>query len=172
MLHRVRRERKQVTYSFSRVAETNVDARPEAVFAILDDPLRLGRHMTKPSAMMLGGSMRYRLDAAEGRAVGSIIRIEGSVMGLALAIVERVIERQPPSRKVWETVEEPKLLVFGDYRLGFEVVPDRSGSLIHVFIAYNLPKTPVGRLLGPIGAPAYARWCLAHMIAVAREVRA
>lgn len=172
LLSRVRKERKQVSYSFSRAAETTVAARPEAVFAVLDNPLRLGRHMTKPSAMTLGGSMRYRLDAAEGRAVGSIIRVDGSVLGLTLSVVERVIERHPPCGKIWETIEEPKLLVFGNYRLGFEVVPDGPGSRVRLFIAYNLPRTTTGRLLGPLGAPVYARWCLSRMIAVAREARA
>jgi len=47
-----------MTYAFSKSSEIVVPAAPVAVFAILDDARRLGRHMEKPSAMMLGGSMR------------------------------------------------------------------------------------------------------------------
>jgi len=35
---------------------------PEALFQHLDDPARLGSHMEKPSAMMLGGTMEYSFD--------------------------------------------------------------------------------------------------------------
>lgn len=156
-----------MAYAFSRADEAAVPATPEAVFAILDDPRRLGRHMEKPSAMMLGGSMRTILDERGRRAVGSVIRVEGSVLGLRLSIVERVVERDPPRRKVWETVEEPRLLVFGNYRLGFEIAPDGAGSRVRVFVDYDSPRTALGRLLGSVGAHAYARWCLDRMLAEA-----
>lgn len=159
-----------MAYAFSKSVEEVVPAVPEVVFAILDDPRRLGRHMEKPSAMMLGGSMRYALDERGGRAVGSVIRIEGSVLGLRLSIVERITEREPPRRKAWETIEEPRLIVFGNYRLGFEIALEGPGSRVRVFIDYDLPRTSlVGRLLGPLGAHAYARWCVGRMLAEARE---
>jgi Polyketide cyclase / dehydrase and lipid transport len=157
-----------MAYAFSKSAETVVPAAPAAVFAILDDPRRLGRHMEKPSAMMLGGSMRYTLDDKGGRAVGSVIRVEGSVMGLRLSILEKVIEREPPRYKAWETIEEPRLIVFGNYRLGFEIAPEGSSSEVRVFVYYDLPGTTLGRLLGPVGAHAYARWCVSRMLAEAR----
>lgn len=153
-----------MAYAFRRAVEALVPAAPGAVFAVLDDPRRLGRHMEKPSMMMLGGSMRYVLDEKEGRAVGSVIRVEGSVLGLRLSIMEQVIERDPPRRKVWETIEEPRLLVFGSYRLGFEIAPEGAGSRVRVFIDYDLPRSPFGRLLGPLGAHAYARWCVRRML--------
>lgn len=158
-----------MTYAFSKSAKSFVAAEPSAVFEILDDPRRLGRHMEKPSAMMLGGSMRYLLDGMGGREVGSVIRVEGSVLGVRLSIVERITERDPPRRKVWETTEEPRLLVFGNYRLGFEITPEGAGSQVRVFIDYDLPRTRLGRLLGPLGAHAYARWCIKRMLAEAVE---
>lgn len=123
--------------------------------------------MTRPSAMMLGGSMQYRLDALQGRAVGSVIRMEGRVLGLRLCIVEVVTERDPPHRKVWNTVGEPRLLVFGAYRLGFELAREGQGSRLRCFIDYDLPRPPVGRFLGRLGAHVYARWCLSRMVAEA-----
>ncbi len=158
----------ETVYSFSKDAETSVPAPPEGVFAVLDDPLRLGRHMAKPSAMMLGGSMRYGLGPDQGRAVGSVIRMDGSVLGVSLSIVERVVERVPPRRKVWETVEEPRLLLFGRYRLGFDVLPEGAGSRVRAFIDYDLPQAALGRALGSFGAHAYARWCLERIMIEAR----
>lgn len=81
-----------------------------------------------------------------------MIRVEGSVFGLRLSIVERVTERDPPHRKVWETTEDPRRLVFGNYRLDFEMVPKGTGSRVQVSIHYDLPRTSLGRLLGPLGA--------------------
>ncbi|MBP1807625.1 SRPBCC family protein [Rubellimicrobium aerolatum] len=156
-----------VSHPYAREVERIVPGPPEAIFAALDDPLRLGRHMTRPSAMMLGGSMQYRLDASQGRAVGSVIRVEGRVLGLRLRIVEVVTERDPPRRKVWETVEEPQLLVFGAYQLGFHIAVERQGSRLRCFIDYDLPRPPMGRVLGRIGAHVYARWCLSRMVAEA-----
>ncbi|MCZ0964496.1 SRPBCC family protein [Paracoccus benzoatiresistens] len=153
-----------MAYVFSKAVEAVVPAAPEDVFAVLDDPRRLGRHMERPSMMMLGGSMHYTLDEQEGRAVGSVIRVEGWVLGLPLSIIERIAERDPPRRKVWETIEEPRLLVFGNYRLGFEIATEVGGSRVRVFIDYNLPRSRLGRLLG---AHAYARWCLRRMLAEA-----
>lgn len=154
--------------AFTKAAEAVVPADPTAVFTILDDPRRLGRHMEKPSAIMLGGSMRTTLDDKGGRAVGSVIQVEGSVLGFTLSILEKVIERDPPRRKVWETIEEPRLIVFGNYRLGFEIAPEGPGSRVRVFIYYDLPRTALGRLLGPVGAHAYARWCVTRMLAEAQ----
>jgi len=77
----------------------HVAATPERLFAYLDDPTQLGGHMTKPSSMMLGGSMSYEVDERGGREVGSVIRMTGAVLGLRLAVEEMVTERTPPRRK-------------------------------------------------------------------------
>jgi hypothetical protein len=64
-----------LTYTRSAQAFAEVDASPEVLFEYLDDPRRIGTHMQRPSTMMLGGRMSYVLDAAAGRAVGSVIRM-------------------------------------------------------------------------------------------------
>ena len=156
-----------MAYAFSKVVDSVVAAKPAAIFAVLDSPRRLGRHMEQPSVMMLGGSMRYYFDDGGGHVIGSVIRVEGSVLGLRLSIVERITERDPPYRKVWETIEEPRLLVFGSYRLGFEIAPEGTGSRVRVFVDYDLPRRPFGRVLGLLGARAYARWCVSRMLAEA-----
>ena len=144
-------------------------ARPEQVFARLDDQAMLGSHMAKPSAMMLGGRMTYDLDAAQGRSVGAVIRMGGTFLGLTLSVVEVVTERTPPTLKVWETQGPQRMLVIEAYRMGFACKAEGSGTTLRVFIDYRLPAGRFGRIFGPIFAPIYARWCVARMVGDAKR---
>lgn len=139
---------------------------PEALFDHLDDPARFGRHMAKPSLMMLGGSMSYLLDEAKGRAVGSIIRMEGYVAGMKLSLEERVTERDPPWRKTWETIGSVRLVVIDWYRMGFVLAPDQDGSRISAFIDYT-PNARFPLIAAPV-ARVYALWCLQQIVRAAQ----
>jgi hypothetical protein len=151
--------------SYARHDETTLDvgASPAALFDHLDDQERLARHMEKPSMMMMGGKMFYAFDAAKGRSVGSVIRMGGSFLWLKLFVEEAITERDPPRRKVWETRGLPKLLIIGGYRMGFAIKPMGAVSKLNVWIDYELPKSGIGRTLGFLFAPAYARWCVRRM---------
>jgi len=140
-----------------------VRAPAAALFAHLDDQERLAGHMEKPSMMMMGGRMSYEFDAARGRAVGSIIRMGGNFLWLRLSVEEAIVVREPPRLKVWETHGAPQLLIIGAYRMGFEIDPIDSGSGLRVFIDYQRPAGLVGRVLGALFAPVYARWCVNRM---------
>jgi len=149
-------------------SKVDVEATPEALFAEIDDHERLAAHMTQSSMMMGGGSMRYQLDEAGGKAIGSVIRMTGSVLGINLEVEETVTEREPPRRKVWETTGEPRLFIMGRYRMGFDIAPGAGVSQLTVFIEYEDPAPPwsmLGRLLGPV----YARWCTISMAEGARK---
>ena len=159
-----------MTHSRHERATALVGASAEAVFAYLDDPSALGAHMSERSAMMMGGRMTYDLDAAHGQSVGSVIRMRGTMLGLALAVEEVVVEREPPVRKVWETLGPQRLVVIEAYRMGFEIMRDGDGSRLLVFIDYTIPPTGLRWLLGWLTARRYALWCVRQMIrgAVAR----
>ncbi len=139
------------------------------VFAYLDDQTRLAAHMGKRSMMMLGGRMTYQFDAAQGRAVGSVIRMGGRFLGLSLAVTEVVTERTPPSIKRWVTRGPQRLLVMDSYVMGFDARGMDAGTEIRVFIDYRLPSDLVGRWLGRVFAPIYARWCVSRMVKDARQ---
>jgi hypothetical protein len=114
--------------------------------------------------MMMGGRMTYEFDATKGQAVGSVIRMAGSFLGLTLDVEEVVTERIPPFRKTWETRGHPRMIVIDGYRMGFEVSDAGAGhSRVRVFIEYNRPKSVAGTLLAPVFAPLYARWCVKRM---------
>jgi hypothetical protein len=149
-------------YPFTESATAEVAAAPGRLFEHLDDHARLAMHMERRS-MMMGGRMTYTFDEAKGRAVGSVIRMGGSFLGISLGVEEAVIERDPPRRKVWETIGHPRLLVIGAYRMDFEIEPRDDRSELRVFIDYSHPASPMGRVLGRLSAGAYARWCVRRM---------
>jgi hypothetical protein len=151
-------------FPFHEHAVGAVDAVPARVFAHLDDHRRLSSHMESSSPMMLGSSMHIEIDGRHGQAVGSMIRLHGRVLGLRLALEERVIEYQPPRHKAWQTLGQPRLLVIGSYRMGFDVEPAGPRSRVRIWIDYRLPPVGIGRLLGPLLGRFYARWCTQQML--------
>jgi hypothetical protein len=125
---------------------------------------RLSSHMSQSSWMMGGGRMDVQLDEGRGQRLGSRIQMSGRAFGLALSLDEVVSEYDPPRHKAWETVGEPRLLIIGQYRMGFDISPREGGSNLRVFIDYDLPHSRrsgwLTTKLAP-GMPAGVRnaWC-------------
>ena len=107
---------------------------------------------------------RRKLDAQHGRSVGSHIVLRGRVFGFRLYLDEVMIMREPPLKKTWETVGQPRLLVIGSYRMGFELMPDGTSSRLRVAIDYELPAKGMPRLLGRLFGRSYAQWCTRRMV--------
>ena len=140
-----------------------VRASVERVFDRLDDQTRLSKHMSQRSWKMGWGKMDTELDERRGRAVGSHIVLHGRVFGIRLYLDEVVIEREPPHKKSWETVGEPRLLVIGPYRMGFDLLPSGADARLRVAIDYQLPTKGIARLLGRLFGRSYAKWCVRQM---------
>ena len=145
--------------------ESNIEVKAPAddIFSLLDNHSRLSAHMTKPSWMMAGSVITLKFDASEGHAVGAIIRLTGQVLGIPLSVEEVVTERNPPFRKVWNTIGRPQLVVIGAYRMGYEITPKSPLSHLRVFIDYALPDGPVSYWFGFVFGNIYARWCTQRM---------
>lgn len=152
-----------MSYQCSAESTVSVRASAEAVFDYLDDHRRIAGHMSRPSMMMLGSRMSYEFDQTEGREIGGRIRITGAILGIRLSVEETIVERQPPTRKVWETSAAPRLLVIGSYRMGFDIEAMQEASNLRVFIDYNTPPSSTGRLIGALLGPIYARWCVGRI---------
>ena len=150
-------------YPLHHRSEVDVAADVQRVFAHLDDHRRLASHMEKPSLMMAGATLRVETDELKGQAVGSVIRVNGRVLGLGLAVEEVVTDRVPPLRKTWETRGEPRLLVIGAYRMGFTIAALGARSRLVVFIDYQLPPRGFARGLALLFGRTYAAWSTRRM---------
>ena len=157
-----------MTYARHDEVSVEVQVAPIGLFDHLDDQERLAAHMNKPSMMMMGGRMFYEFDAGRGRSVGSIIRMGGNFLWLNLFVEEVVTEHDRPRRKSWETRGVPRLIIIGAYRMGFGIEKAGAVSRLRVFIDYDHPKGLIGRALGALFAPMYARWCVQRMANDAR----
>lgn len=160
--------RSAADFAFHHVTETTLHASVEAAFDYLDDFRNLSGHMERRSAMMLGSRMEITTDGGGGRTAGSRVRMSGRVLGMRLALEEIVVEREPPRRKAWET-RESRLIVIGQYRLGFELEPRGDRSLLRVSIDYDRPRGAFARLAAALCAGSYARWCTSRMAQDAEE---
>lgn len=154
------------SYTYARHEEygARIAASAERVFDRLDDQTRLSKHMSKRSWQMGWSKMETVLDAGLGRSVGSHIIVQGRVFGVRLSLDEVVTVREPPLRKTWETVGEPRLLVIGRYRMGFALRPDGATAELRVAIDYSLPVEGISRLLGELFGRSYAKWCTRQMV--------
>jgi hypothetical protein len=141
-----------------------VDAAPETVCVFVDDHARFSSHMGESSWMMAGSRMSIELDAAQGRAVGSHIRLTGRVLGFPLFLDEVVTRRLPPAEKVWQTVGQPRLMVIGAYTMGIAIAAHGNKSRLRVFIDYELPGGLATYWLGWLFSGLYARWCVNQMV--------
>jgi uncharacterized membrane protein len=139
-----------------------LDAAADAAFDYLDDFKKLSAHMETSSPMMAGSRMTIATDELGGRAVGSRVRMQGRMLGMSLSLEEVVTERNPPHSKAWRTLGA-RLLVIGQYRLGFRIEPGGARSRLRVFIDYQLPAEWPARWLGRLFGGLYARWCTARM---------
>lgn len=139
-----------------------LQATADAAFAYLDDFKQLSAHMEQPSGMMLGSRMRIETDERGGRAVGSKVRMAGTLLGIPLALEEVVTQREAPLRKAWRTLDA-NLLVIGPYQLGFALEPNGATTRLRVRMDYDLPAKGAARWLGRLLGRTYARWCTARM---------
>lgn len=153
---------------YARHAEGSAElaAPPDEVFDFLDDHRNLSGHMGSgnSSPLMGGGQMQLVLDEGQGKRVGSHIVMTGTAFGFDLFLDEVVVERAPGVRKTWQTVDD-RLVVIGAYRLGFVLEPRGAGTLLRVWIDYDLPTRH--RWLGRLGGGVYARWCVRQMLSAA-----
>jgi len=141
-----------------------VAASAEEVFDFVDDHAQFSAHMGTGSWMMGGGHMEVDLDDKQGRAVSSHIRMRGVLLGVEILLDEVVSVHERPARKEWETVGSPQLIVIGSYAMGVHLTLDAGGTLVRIFIDYDLPSGPVTHELGRLFGNVYARWCVDQML--------
>lgn len=142
--------------------EVYVDASPDKLFAYIDNHKQFSSHMSKSSWMMGGGRMNMETDSGNGQKIGSHIRMTGTAFGIGLFLDEVITQYEPPYKKTWETVGTPRLIIIGNYKMGINIKTQNNGSLLRVYIDYELPTQNawLGKLFGDL----FAKWCVHQMI--------
>ena len=141
-----------------------IHASADEVFQFVDTPENLAGHMEKPTWKMLWGWMRNTTDDKGAHEVGSVIRLDGSLLGTKLSLIEKVTEREAPYYKAWQTFDKINLVVIGHYTMGFKITPQSSDSNLNVFIDYELPRSRRTHWLGHLLGDTYAKWCVREML--------
>lgn len=114
--------------------------------------------------ILLGSTMTIDTDADRGQRVGSRLSLRGRVLGIPLEVNAVIVAREPPTRKVWETIGDPHLLVIGPYRMRVTIADRGRESRVTVGIDYALSPRWPDRWLGRMLGAAYARWCVRQMV--------
>lgn len=141
-----------------------IPAEPESIFTYADDHTNFSSHMNNSSWMMGGGKMETQADEGKGQKLDSHIKMSGKVFGINLFLDEVITRHEPPIYKERQTVGKINLIVIDNYILGFEIKPESSGSLLRVYINYDLPKSAKTYWLGVLFGKMYAKWCVRQMI--------
>jgi hypothetical protein len=115
-------------------------AAPEMVFKTIDDLGVTGMHMTKSSMMMMGSKLHLEFLTKHHIGLGSRYRWTGTMMGLKMDFTVEVTKWNEGSEKVWETIGDPKLIIYSWYRMTLNVLPIENVTKAELSIAYEKPK--------------------------------
>ncbi len=140
-----------------------INASPERVFRYLDNMQSVGEHMMKSSMPLMGGKLKLERLSSNPTGVSATYRYRGRVLFLPIDFSETVIEWVETKRKIWKTIGTPKLIILGNYEMGFELEQTQEGTKAHLWIDYEIPRPWFGRILGMLLADWYSRWCLRMM---------
>lgn len=145
-------------------------ATPEDVFKQIDDLGVTGMHMTQSSMMMLGSKLKLEYLTANHTGLGTKYRWTGKLMGMPLDFTVEVTKWISGREKVWETIGDPKLIIYSWYRMHLMSLPRLNGAEAELSISYEKPKGIFNKILSFLFADWYCRWCLKHMLGDAKKL--
>lgn len=142
-----------------------IHASPIKVFETLDDLGVTGMHMTKSSAMMMGGKLHLEYLTNHHTGPGSKYQWTGKMMGLQMDFTVEVTRWIKGIEKIWETIGEAKMIIYSWYRTHLLVKPMNNGAEASLSITYEKPKGWFAKTLSFFFADWYCNWCLKNMLA-------
>lgn len=126
-------------------------------------------HMTMSSAMMMGSKLHLEFLTDHHFGLGSRYRWRGKMMGLKMDFTVEVTRWIDGQEKIWETIGEPKLIIYSWYRMILKVFPKGDMSYAELSITYERPSGCITRVLSFLFADWYCRWCLRKMLEDAKK---
>lgn len=92
------------------------------------------------------------------------------MMGLLIDVEMEVTKWVPGVEKIWETIGEPKLIIYSWYRIQLIITDIPEGiSQAELSITYKKPSRLFYKILSFFFADWYCKWCLKKMLAEAKN---
>lgn len=138
-----------------------INAKPEEVFAFMDDINNTGMHMTKSNAQMMGSKLNLEWLTENKTGLNSKYKWTGKVLGMKMKFIVLVTQWDNSKSKTWETVGDAKMIVISWYRMYLELTPNENGTTsAKLGILYTKSKNVLGFMLGK----RYSVWCVKSML--------
>ncbi|MBI2271940.1 MAG: hypothetical protein HYU69_16490 [Bacteroidetes bacterium] len=138
-----------------------VNAKPEEVFAFMDDISNTGMHMTKNSVQMAGSKLRLEWLTEHKTGLNTKYRWTGKAMGMKVKFTVIVTQWDEGKSKTWETIGDAKMIVISWFKMYLELKRNNDGTTTaRLGILYTKSKNIPGFLLGK----RYSIWCVKSML--------
>lgn len=142
------------TYSFQQ----------EEVFSCIDNLGVTGMHMTQSSVMMMGSKLNLQFLTENHTGLRTKYRWTGKMMGIKMDFTVEVTKWVPGEEKIWETIGDPKLIIYSWYQMHLLLTKIPNGTSAKLSISYKKPEGVFHKILSFLFADWYCRWCLKHML--------
>lgn len=140
------------------------------VFRCIDNLAITGTYMITSSSMMIGSKLNLEFLTKNHTGFGSKYRWTGTMMGLLIDVAMEVTKWVPGVEKIWETIGEPKLIIYSWYRIQLIITDIPEGiSQAELSITYKKPGRLFYKILSFFFADWYCKWCLKKMLAEAKN---
>ena len=143
---------------------------PDIVFQCLDNLGVTGMHMTQSSIMMMGSKLELKFITKSHTGLGTRYRWTGKMMGIRMDFTVEVTKWVPGREKTWETIGNPRLIIYSWYQMHLLLTNDAGGTTAALSISYKKPEGAFNRILSFLFADWYCRWCLKRMLEDCREI--
>ncbi len=137
---------------------------PDIVFECLDNLGVTGMHMTKSSTMMMGSKLDLKFLTENHTGLGTKYRWTGKMVGIKMDFTVEVTKWMPGEEKTWETIGDPKLIIYSWYQMHLLLTKIPNGTIAKLSISYERPSGFFYNLISFLFADWYCRWCLKNML--------
>lgn len=134
------------------------------VFECMDDLGVAGMHMTESSMPMMGGKMNLEFLTVQKKGINTKYRWTGKVLWMPLDFTVLVTKWTEDKEKTWETIDNPKMIIFSWFRMHLKVERMENGSIAFLSISYEKPKGLFNKILCYLLGDWYSKWCLINML--------
>lgn len=143
-----------------------INAKPEEVFAFMDDINSTGMHMTTSNPKMAGSKLNLEWLTDYKTGLHAKYKWTGKVLGMKMKFTVVVTHWDKGRLKTWETIGDAKMIVISWYRMYLELQPNGDGTTTaKLGILYTKSKNLPGFLFGK----SYSVWCVKSMLSDTRK---